>query len=501
MRSATYGFGSLSGIMGGPVGERSALGVASFFWAVNFIASIKASLPFEVQERQGESDNWSTIFTHPTAWLLNNQPNPNRTAISAHHERLVHCLVNGRSTSILRLDPVTADPVSIWPIHPSSWGPLDDTRAGRIYTAALRDGEERLDTSQVIDITSTTIDGGLTVLSPLRLFETQLGLARALTGHAQSFWENNPRPGIIVTTPSVLDDEQFATFQRRLNEGYRGDNAGKAMVLDGGLSANPWQMTFADYQLLEMLSAVDNQVGRRIFNMPPDDLKDDAWGRYFVDFTLRPWIERDDQEMTIKLLPYSSRGRYRIWTRTSDLNRGDLRSRADIAQRGMLASFTTKNEARRLLNLPPVADGDKFMVAQSVFGGQGGKVTGGDNPSASQNSRQADGDPVTEGLLSDAIAGIFSRTRHQLAKPISSTDWEARVGAHFTDQQSLARKRLRMLPTAAAETLVSVLAEQREELRGLTSLDPEQRSSRLNSLADGWESRVPEIVRSLTARN
>jgi HK97 family phage portal protein len=495
VRGGYHGFGALSGFSG-PTTERTALGVASFFWAVKFIASIKASVPIEIQERIGNTDNWQTLYTHPLSWLLNNQPNPTRTAISAHDERMMHLLVHGRTTSYLRLDSL-GEPQAWYPVHPLNWEVPEDTAQGRIYSVSLQTGVERLDTSQVLDVIATTMDGGLSVLSPLRLFSSQLGLANALVNHSRSFWENNPRPGLIINAPGQLTDAEFAIAQSRFNAGLSGDKAGSALILDNGFTASPWQMTFADYQLLEMLGSVNAEIGNKIFNMPPESLEDDAWGRYFVDFTLRPWIERDDQELTCKLLPYSSRGRYRCRSNVGDLNRGDLRSRAEIAQRGMLTALVTQNEGRRLLDLAPVNGGDEFRVAQSVFGGQGGKVTGGDQPSKAAGSRDSLPLDAASSLIGDALGGIFSRTRHELEKRVKASDWEARVAIHFNDQRELAAKRLRMLSANARDQVVSELNRQLDQVNQLNTLDSEQRSLRLQTLADEWSARTPEIVRTL----
>lgn len=492
MRAGYHGMGALSGLAG-PTSERTALGVASFFWAAKFIAAIKASVPIEIQERIGESDNWRTLYTHPLSWLLNNQPNPTRTAISAHDERMMHLLVHGRTTSILRTDAM-GEPVSWWPIHPHCWETPVDTPAGRIYTAALTAGAERLDTSQVLDVTATTLDGGLSVLSPLRLFSAQLGLANALVNHSRSFWENNPRPGLIINVPHSMSDEEFLRAQDRFNQGLSGDNAGRALILDDGWTANPWQMTFADYQLLEMLGAVNQDIGQKIFNMPPEGLKDDAWGRYFTDFTLRPWLERDDQELTVKLLPYSTRGRYRCRSNVGDLNRGDLKSRAEIAQRGMLTALLTQNEGRRLLDQPPLPGGDTVRVAQSVFGGNSGKVTGGDQPSKSADSREMLPDAATSELVGDVLEGIFARTKHELGKRTSAPDWEARTAAHFAGQRDLAAKKLRMLPEPSRQHVLSELQRHSEQVIELNALSAEARASSLRQLADAWASRVPTIT-------
>lgn len=499
IRSAYYGTGPLSGF-GGPVSEKAALGVASFFWAVTFIAAMRSSLRTVIQERIGNSDQWETQHTHATAWLLNFQPNPNRTARSIHHERFLHLLTSGRSLSILRINPFDGEPAAIWPIHPSGWGPPEDTASGRFFTANLASGVERLDVSQVLDLIAATTDGGLTTLSPLRLFERQLSLAGGLTSHAEGFWNNNPRPGLIIESEEGLSDEQFAQLQARLNAGYSRENAGKALILEGGLKGTPWQMTFADYQLLEMLSMLDEQIGRRVFNMPPDTLKDDAWSRYFVDFTLRPWIELDDQELTVKLTPYSTRGRFRCVTQMNDLNRGDLKSRADIAQRSILSAIATRNEARGLIDLPPVPGGDVIREAQSIFGAPKGSVTGGDQPTTSPNSRTGLDPAAADQLLGDAIGSIFSRTKHALDKLDAPDAWRLRFVNHFTDQRSLVEQKLRMIGPEGRSKVLAEIESHESELRSLDESGPTDRSARLAAWSGQVASRIPELVHQITRK-
>ena len=491
--------------MGGSFSEKTALGVASFHSAVKLISELAASLTLEVQERVPGTDRWTSIIDHDLEWLLNGRPNSIQTGSAFQRLRYVHYLVHGRSLTVIRWRD--GQPVALWPIHPGAFTPLDDTQRGRLYQVQFGTAHEICDPSEVLDVMGLTLNG-LDPLSPIRQFSNELELASGTRKQASAFYNNVPKPGLIVTAPRRLSDEQFEALRKRLDSSYQGAKAGKSLLFDEGFKFEQFSpMTFADYQLLEILAQNDTDIGEKIFNLPPRDLKGYERVAHLEKYVLGPFLLHDAQTLSLQLPPTVDLRRIRIRHNLKGLVELDLRARYEAYRVGLMAGFHTINEVRGLLNLAPVPDGDVVYRPQSVYGKPGtaptinpmksnarSSLSGTDDPAAeaaldaqAKEPRQADlPDTVNaefHGILTDVLGGLISREQHAIERFVRKPlEWRSEIDRWYGEHEATVREKLRHMPDARSRLILDVIGEHRAALLHLAgSADLPSAAQRLSS--------------------
>lgn len=230
-RASGYGFGGGGGGFGVP-NEKTAMGVAGFFAAVRFISEVSAALPIVVEEREAGTDRWTPKHGDPLEYLTNLEPNVDQIGFSFHQLRYIHQLTYAQTYSVIRWDANTGTPLALWPVHPQSMTWKNVPGRGRLYTGSFDTGTEEFDRSQVLHSIGMTLDG-VTPLSPLTLFASQIALSEGIRRNAANYNANVPRPGLLVEAQGKLNDDQFATLQSRINTNYNNTRAGTALLLEG----------------------------------------------------------------------------------------------------------------------------------------------------------------------------------------------------------------------------------------------------------------------------
>jgi phage portal protein BeeE len=146
-------------------------------------------------------------------------------------------------------------------------------------------------------------------------------------------------------------------------------NAGRPMLLDGGLKWEQLTIDPVDAQLLESRKFSGEEICR-IFRVPPAMVgfgdKSSNWGTGkevdvlgFVKFSLLPRLKRIEQALMKQLLTPRDRAEgITIEFNLEGLLRGDSDGRAQFYERMTRIGAMTINEVRRLENLPPVEGGD-----------------------------------------------------------------------------------------------------------------------------------------------
>lgn len=491
--------GLSGGSSGGSFSEKTALGVASFHSAVKLISELAASLQLEVQERVPGTDRWTPIVDHDLEWLLNNAPNSIQTGSAFQRLRYVHYLVHGRSLSVIRWQQGV--PVALWPIHPGAFTPLDDPQRGRVYQVQFGAARETCDASEVLDVMGLTVDG-LTPLSPIRQFSQNLTLAAGTRDQAAAFYQNSPKPGLIVTADKKLSPDEYSALQKQLDESYRGTRAGKSMLLDKRFTFEQFNaMTFSDYQLLEILAQNDTDIGEKVFNLPPRDLKGYERVEHLEKYVLGPFLLHDSQVLSRQLPATVDLRRIRIRHNLKGLVEMDLKTRYESYRVGLMAGFNTINEVRGLLNLAPVPDGDVVYRPQSVYGKPGTapvinpmkSAARSDDPAAvaaldalHAEPRQADlpdtVNPEFHGILADVLGGLISREQHAIErlsrKPL---EWRTEVEKWYGEHEATVKTKLRHMPDARSRLILEVIGEHRAALLHLAgSADLPSEASRVS---------------------
>ena len=185
-------------------------------------------------------------------------------------------------------------------------------RSGRLAydVADGRGGNRRLLQSEVIHLRDRTNDGRIGQSRLSRAAETVAGVAASNT-FARSFLDKGMAPSGVIELPGRLSGEQRKSIREEMRERYEGvSNAGRTLVLDGGMTWKASQISPEDAELLQTRKFGVEEICR-LFQVPPPLVQDyshntftnsETAGRWFAQFTLAPWARKIEAEFQRSVL-------------------------------------------------------------------------------------------------------------------------------------------------------------------------------------------------------
>jgi HK97 family phage portal protein len=345
-------------------------------WAcIRLLSETVASLPCNVFERQGEGRR--SAPSHPLYELLHNQPNADMSAFSFWQAYVAHMLTSGFGAAEKIVDG--AERIIALRLLPSHRVTARRVEGGGLLYAVLEaDGKIREIPENRMWITPAfSLDGRLG-LSPIRFGAGVIGTALAADESAGRWFGNGMRPSGTLKTDKILTKEQREDMRKSIGETFAGSlNAGKTMVLEAGISYEAISIPPEEAQLLQTRSFGVEEVCRW-FNVPPIMVghsdKVTAWGTGieqivigFATFSLRPWLMRLEQSIRRSLLQPADRARFYSEFSIEGLLRADSSGRSAFYSTMCQNGIMTRNECRRLENLPPTTGGDGLTIQSNLI--------------------------------------------------------------------------------------------------------------------------------------
>jgi HK97 family phage portal protein len=231
-------------------------------------------------------------------------------------------------------------------------------------------------------------------LSTISFARQSIGTALAAEEFAGTMFANGMRPNAIMTVDQVLKPEQRKQIHENIIKPYVGsENAGGVMVLEGGMTFQAVTMTPEDSQFLQTRSFHVEQLCSW-FGVPPFMVghteKTTSWGTGieqqligFLTFSLRPYLTRIEQAVSRSLIPAAQRSSLKPEFKVEGLLRTDSAARSQFYSVMVTNGIMTRNEVRRLENLPPLPGGDDLTVqSQNVPLSEANKLPGSGIPPA-----------------------------------------------------------------------------------------------------------------------
>ena len=216
-------------------------------------------------------------------------------------------------------------------------------------------------------------------MSTLQFGRQAFSAAIAADRAAASMFRNGLRPSAIIKFKEWLSPIQRDISERSLFEKYTGAmNAGRPMILEGGMEYQQLTISPEDAQMLETRQFSVEEVCR-FFQVPPALIghagASTAWPTsveqqiiMFLTFYLRKRLKRIEQAVRKQLLTPEDRASG-VTTRFNmeGLLRGDSAARSTFYQTMTQIGAMTINEVRQRENLPSVAGGDTpRMQSQNI---------------------------------------------------------------------------------------------------------------------------------------
>lgn len=341
--------------------EHNAIG----FRAVRMVAEASAAIPLTLWE------NGARMSEHPVLRLLS-QPNPGqdgRTFLEALYGNLQltgNAYVEGACHDALlvprELHNLRPDRMKVVP-GPDGWPMAYEYTLGTKTHRWSQQGEVR----PILHLRGFHPLNDHYGMSPLAAAATAVDIHNAAASWSKALLDNAARPsGAIVFAgkdgQGTLTEEQFERLTREIEENHAGArNAGRPMLLEGGLDWRPMGFSPSDMEFLETKNSAAREIALA-FGVPPMILGlpgDNTYSNFqeanraFYRQTVLPLVKKTANaigcwlsevpsldvriEPDLDAIPALSSEREALWKRVT------------------AADFLTEAEKRALLGLPPVA--------------------------------------------------------------------------------------------------------------------------------------------------
>jgi HK97 family phage portal protein len=327
-----------------------------------------ASLPFDAYQVSPDRREREQTYGDSLATLLRRpMPGWGSTHLLAHISQSV--FIHGSAlTAKLRGPDRDAPPIMLWPLD---WSQVSAYAlpGGRIewWSTTQFDGTERfLSTNDVILFAWPAPDGGEIGVSPLE----KLGVTIRIEDAAQRFQEaefrNGIRPSIAVSIPGNPKPEVMDVVRASIERMHKGvDHQRKTMLLAGDASVTPISMSPVEAALIEQRRLNKEEVGM-VYDLAGPLMNDLTHGTYSNVEEMNRALYRDVLPPHLKLIEETFQAQL-IDSEPSWLDRavafdltdklkGDPETLASTQKMRVEAGLTTRNEERRVLNMPPLDD-------------------------------------------------------------------------------------------------------------------------------------------------
>lgn len=345
------------------------------------------------------------ITSHPFLDFMK-QPNPlyEFTASSIWRLQAIYLMLKGEGYFIIERY-YDGTPAELWPV-PTHWVQMTPYQGNPFYQVRTTDGM----------IMNVSVDDMFVMrdLKPLDPYRRGLGQAEALSDEIEideyaakfqkKFFYNDATPGLVVSMPGASDDQQNR-FLAKWRQNLRGADKSHGIITIGGPADHPATVTkVADNMKdLDMVNgrtfvrdAVLEHFGvpREIMGITQNSNRStaDAAQYIYAKNVLTPKLRNRQDAINQQLLP--AYGEDLKWE-YDDIIPHDQEFDKAIALDGWNNGLLTKNEARELLSMEPIKNGDIYkMNFADLF------LQENEDPvavsSASANMQYADGAPPME---------------------------------------------------------------------------------------------------------
>lgn len=309
--------------------------------------------------------------------LFNATPSQNWTSASMI-QWWVRCnILRGDAiTEIIR--DRTGNPIALIPYHPDrvEWKLINGDLIYRF--SPLTGNPYNRSSDDVLHIPGNGFDGEKSMSAISYDANNSIGLGLAINQYGKKFFENGASPKHLFETESDMDVEQIDRFRDVYDSRYSGPaNAGRPMILTEGLKLRELSMTSVDAQLLETLKYTVIDIARAC-RVPPVLIgaqeTTSSWGsgvaeikQGFVTFNLEPKSNLWAQEIQRKLIRNDTEF---VEHDFKGFLRGDTKSEFEALRQSIGGSngpgWLTINEARKVVNMPPVDGGDTLYIPKGA---------------------------------------------------------------------------------------------------------------------------------------
>lgn len=362
----------------------------STVWAcVRLLSESVSTLPLKLYRRLPDGSR-EPAKDHPLFRLLCRTPNAEMTP--QRFMLMVVASICLRGNAFVEKKMVGARVVALVPLLPQCMR-VKREDSGRLKYTYTENGVERvIPEKNLMHIRGFGLDGVCGML-PVTMGRDIFGSAMSAEEAAAKVFAQGMQASGILSGDTVLTPKQREDLRTSLAAFMGSQNAGKIMVAEAGLKYQGITMNPEAAQMLESRSFNVEEMCRW-FRVPPFMVghmdKQSSWASsveaqnlHFLTNSLRPLLVNIEQEITRCLIGEADAEEFFAEFAVEGLLRADSAGRAAWYNTALQNGWMSRNEVRRLENLPPIAGGDVFTVQSALVPlEQLGATAGGVSPAA-----------------------------------------------------------------------------------------------------------------------
>lgn len=342
----------------------------SAVWAcVRLLSESISTLPIKIYKSESDGSR-SLAKDHPIYRLLCKQPNVEMTP--SRFMLMVVASLCLRGNSFIEKKYIGSKLVALEPLLPQNMTVKRSEQTGMLeykYTDPLGQKIRTIPTNKIMHIRGFGMDG-ICGMIPVKIGRDVIGAALSVEESAAKIFENGLQSSGFLSSEQSLNDEQRERIRSYLLSFVGSKNAGKMMVLEGGMKYNNVTMNPEAAQMLESRTFSIEEICRW-FRVPPFMVghmdKQSSWASsvegmnmQFLTNTLRPLLVNIEQEISRCLL--NGDDDYYAEFSVEGLLRADSAGRSAYYTTALQNGWMSRNDVRRLENLPPIEGGDIYTV-------------------------------------------------------------------------------------------------------------------------------------------
>ncbi|MGS7351039.1 phage portal protein [Klebsiella pneumoniae] len=339
----------------------------STVWAcVRLLSESVSTLPLKIYERQ--SDGSRKLAQNNLAYqILCRRPNPEMTP--SRFMLMIVASICLRGNAFVEKFFIGNKLVSMVPLLPQKMV-VKRLDSGKLqYTYTENGVPQIIPVDRMMHIRGFGLDG-VCGMMPTMAGVDVFGAAMSVDEAAAKIFENGLQSTGFLSSKTALNKEQRERLRQNLQSFIGSKNAGKLMVLENELTYQNVTMNPEAAQLLESRSFSIEEICRW-FRVPPfmvgHTTKQSSWASslegmnmLFLTHTLRPLLVNIEQEISRCLLN-SDEDLFAEFS-VEGLLRADSAGRAAYYTSALQNGWMSRNDVRRLENMPPIEGGDIYTV-------------------------------------------------------------------------------------------------------------------------------------------
>ncbi len=353
------------------IGQDAALQIDTVWACIDRRASIVASLPLFVYDRQANGQK--VLARTSRLWsLLHDSPNTRMTPFDFWRTMLANYDLRGNAYARIDRDERTGEAVSLWPMPAAQVETVVMDDGALVYRYQLDGGVAFLAEENVLHLRG--LGNGTTGMDKLQFMRAGLAEAADQVQAATGMWANANKPAGVLMVDRALRPDQRATISKNFTDMASGPTS-RLFVLEAHMKYSQVSMTPEQVQLLESRQFSVEQICRW-YDVPPvlvHHANVTAWGSGieqivdgFYKLAVRPLLVSVEQSLAKRVMTPAQRARQAVEFSLDALLRGSLKDRMTVYAQAVQNGIKTRNECRQLENDPPLTGADDLTAQTNL---------------------------------------------------------------------------------------------------------------------------------------